>query len=232
MTLLRPAPPEAVAAALADLADLGPFFTLAVGEADGVWRPVADAYAEGFAHLVADRVARYGTSEHRIAASVVQLGHAARLWSIVLGCVVAHGVVPDLGDLQQQVDGPALRLPEARGWYVPKDEDVSQVIHRLVMDGHLAALGAGLRVKVAPGLLRGNAGSALAEAARTLLRARPGLRESLTSLADRLLDTGGLRGTGEFTGPDLTFRRRSCCLYYRVPGGGKCGDCSLERSRR
>ncbi|ACZ87851.1 (2Fe-2S)-binding protein [Streptosporangium roseum] len=228
----RPAPPEAVAAALADIAALGPFFAIAAGEADGVWRPVVDAYAEGFPHLVAGRVARYGTPEHRVAASVVQLGHAARLWSVVLGCVVAHGVVPDLGDLQQQVDGPALRLPAARGWYAPEGEDLVQVVYRLVMDEHLAALAAGLRVKVASGLLRGNAGSALAEAARAILRARPDLRKPLTRLVDRLLDTGGLRGTGEFTGPDLAFRRRSCCLYYRVPAGEKCGDCSLEQTSR
>ncbi len=29
-----------------------------------------------------------------------------------------------------------------------------------------------------------------------------------------------------------TFRRRSCCLYYRVPGGGICGDCVLRRPVR
>ncbi|WP_372346924.1 (2Fe-2S)-binding protein [Streptomyces sp. KL116D] len=29
-------------------------------------------------------------------------------------------------------------------------------------------------------------------------------------------------GTGSVTGPDLTFRRRSCCLLYRASNGGKC----------
>ncbi|MGW4422466.1 (2Fe-2S)-binding protein [Streptosporangium sp. NPDC004631] len=232
MTRLRPAPPETVAAALDGLTGLGTFFTLAVGEGDGVWRPVAEAYAEGLPHLVADRVARYGTPEHRVATSVVQLGHAARLWSPVLGCVLVYGVVPDLGDLRQQAHGPALRLPAARGWYAPEGEDLVQTVYRLVMDEHLAVLAAGLRVKIAPGLLRGNAGSALAGAAHVLLRARPDLRGPLTHLAERLLDTAALRGTGEFTGPDLAFRRRSCCLYYRVPGGERCGDCSLERKLR
>ncbi|MER6943086.1 (2Fe-2S)-binding protein [Nonomuraea sp. NPDC000554] len=33
--------------------------------------------------------------------------------------------------------------------------------------------------------------------------------------------------TGGFTGPDLSFRRRACCLCYRVPGGSECGDCVL-----
>ena len=36
-----------------------------------------------------------------------------------------------------------------------------------------------------------------------------------------LSDTGTLGPDGE------GFRRRSCCLYYRVPGGGLCGDCVL-----
>ena len=28
--------------------------------------------------------------------------------------------------------------------------------------------------------------------------------------------------------PDTSFFvRRSCCLYYRLPAGGKCGDCAL-----
>ena len=31
------------------------------------------------------------------------------------------------------------------------------------------------------------------------------------------------------TGDGLSFRRRSCCLYYRLPGGALCGDCGLAR---
>ena len=41
---------------------------------------------------------------------------------------------------------------------------------------------------------------------------------------DWKLPTGTLTGTG--------FRRRSCCLYYRVPGGGVCGDCCFLRPPR
>lgn len=37
--------------------------------------------------------------------------------------------------------------------------------------------------------------------------------------------TARLRGTAEFAGG--RFRRRSCCLFYQVPGGGYCGDCVL-----
>ncbi|WP_057136207.1 (2Fe-2S)-binding protein [Mycobacterium tuberculosis] len=56
---------------------------------------------------------------------------------------------------------------------------------------------------------------------------RPDLRARLVRITDDLLNTANLAGSGVLTGPDLTFRRRSCCLFYRVPAGGKCGDCPL-----
>ncbi|MGW5641150.1 (2Fe-2S)-binding protein, partial [Streptomyces sp. NPDC003832] len=77
------------------------------------------------------------------------------------------------------------------------------------------------------GLLAGNAASALVEAARAVLTARPDLGDPLSALVASLLNTGRLKGTGKVLGPDLTFRRRSCCLYYRVPSGEKCADCAL-----
>lgn len=232
MSGLRVAAPASVAEALAGIAGVGPFFAVTVGAADGRWRPVAHAYADGMAHLVAARAARYGTSEPRIAASIVQLGHAARLWALVLGCAAAHGVVPDLGDLHQETGGGALRLPEPRGLVAPGLDDLAPLLYRTVMDEHLAPLAAGLRVKVAPGLLHGNAASALAEAARDLAGARPGLRVPVSGLARRLLGLGDLRGRGDFTGPGLAFRRRTCCLYHRVPGAAPCGDCWFGRASR
>jgi hypothetical protein len=45
---------------------------------------------------------------------------------------------------------------------------------------------------------------------------------------------GWLRGTGQYVQPDpararWSLARRSCCLLYRVPGAGICGDCVLRR---
>ena len=96
------------------------------------------------------------------------------------------------------------------------------------MAGHLESLALALGGEVAEGLLWGNAASALAGALGVLVRAQPWLREPATALAAallarRLADTGELGVTGE----GLGFRRRSCCLYYRLPGGGLCGDCAL-----
>ncbi|MGN6608865.1 MAG: (2Fe-2S)-binding protein [Jatrophihabitans sp.] len=42
----------------------------------------------------------------------------------------------------------------------------------------------------------------------------------------RLLGEGWLAGAG--TWPEGgAFRRRNCCLLYRVPAAGSCGDCVL-----
>jgi hypothetical protein len=225
--------PAAVEAALAEVASFGSFFALTVGGPDAGWRPVDDAYATGLPELVDETARRYATTESRIAASIVQLGHAARLWSPVLGCAVAHGVVLDLEELQQAQDGTALRLPVARGHRVPGDGRLAEGLYQAVVTRHLDRLAGGLRVKIARGLLYGNAASALVEAARAVLAARPDLLADLTGLVGELLDTGRLAGSGRVVSADLAFRRRSCCLYYRVPGGEKCGDCSLaEKDHR
>ncbi|MFJ5281136.1 (2Fe-2S)-binding protein [Streptomyces parvulus] len=222
------APPADVTAALRDVADLGGFFVLRVGGPDAGWQPLGHSYARGFTDL-ADAVARrHRAPEARIGVSIAQLGHAARLWSPALACLLLHGIVPDLARLERAVDGPALRLPRPAGVDAGRLPSPARALYAQVT-GHLDALAAGLRVKVAPRLLDGNSASALVEAARALLAARPTLREPLTALTTELLRTGRLVGTGDITGPELTFRRRSCCLYYRAPEGSNCGDCCLAR---
>ncbi|MEU1281587.1 (2Fe-2S)-binding protein [Streptomyces sp. NPDC005805] len=245
MNALRPAPPSSVAAALKEVADLGSFFAVELGgpvgsggpgDPDGGshpgdgWHPVEETYRRGAADLVAATADRYGTGELRIGASMVQLGHAARLWSPVLACTVVHGIVPDLKGLRRADEGAALCLPATpTGWYAPGLPRLAELLYEVVVHRHLDALAAGLHVKVAPRLLAGNAASALAEAGRAILAAHPDLRRPLTEVVDGLLSTDRLAGTGNFTAPDLSFRRRSCCLYYRVPAGVKCEDCSLAR---
>ncbi|GGV83512.1 MULTISPECIES: (2Fe-2S)-binding protein [Streptomyces] len=229
MTAPARAPAEAVTAALEDVAALGGFFTLAVGGPDQGWHPVTDTYARGFTDLAEAVADRYGTRETRIGVSIAQLGHAARLWSPVLACTLFHGIVPDLARLHRADEGPALRLPAPTGWYADRIPHLPKVLYELVVEQHLDAMAAGLRVKISPRLLDGNAASALAGTAQVLLAARPDLRHPLTELTTDLLATGCLDGTGHFTAPDLSFRRRSCYLFYRTPVGTKCGDCCLAR---
>ncbi|MFI9611651.1 (2Fe-2S)-binding protein [Streptomyces sp. NPDC052023] len=172
--------------------------------------------------------------EARIAASVAHLGLAARLWSAALGCAVLCGRIPDLDArlLRWDADASApddLWLTEVRP--LPGD---AVTLGDTVLHGHLEPLAATLRARhrLAKGLLWGNAGSALAGAARELDRwaraeGRTDTATRARALTAELFTHPLLRGTGILTG--TAFRRRSCCLYYRVPGGGLCGDCCFTR---
>ncbi|OOK82944.1 hypothetical protein BZL30_0319 [Mycobacterium kansasii] len=108
-----------ISAELAEIATYGGFFALSTGRDDAGWHPVVQSYSDGFADLVKATAQRYHTAELRIGASLVHLGHAARLWSPVLACALAHGVLPDLSDLQRADDTAQLRLPEPVGEPVP-----------------------------------------------------------------------------------------------------------------
>lgn len=218
-----------VGAQLGEIASYGGFFAITVGGDPAGWMPAQRCYDEGCADLVAKTTAGYRTTDLRIGASLVQFSHASRLWSPLLACALQYGVLPDLNDLQRRSAGTELRLPVPLGGPVDAGTAMVRQLYRLVITDHLEPLAAGLRVKMAPRLLYGNAAAALAAAAAELARARPELQEDVLDVTESLLATGELVGTGNLTG--LAFRRRSCCLYYRVPGGSNCGDCSLTRPR-
>jgi len=227
-TAARPADPDLVRRALAGAAQTGPYFALSVGDDGQRWQPTAALYAGGLAGLVESTGAQLGVTEARVAASTVHLGYAARLWSPVLGCALQDGIVPDLSDLRAGATAPMrLNLPEPRGWQPGGEEELVALAYRMVVTCHLEPMRAGLPVKVAAGLLHGNAAAAMTGALRVLACTRPDLGRPARALAERLLGTGLLRGTGELSGTGLEFLRRSCCLFYRVPGGGLCSDCPL-----
>ncbi|MGA5137037.1 (2Fe-2S)-binding protein [Streptomyces azureus] len=231
---------------LAALRPLGGYFVLRTGgAAAGPLPTLAQAYAVESPDVCGNplilRVGKVATAlrtpELRVAASVAHLGLAARLWSVALGCAALYGRVPDL-------DARLLRWDADAG--APDDLWLSDVeplpgdaptVADVVLRGHLDPLSAALRAhhRLAPGLLRGNAASALAGAARELDRwarrhGRTDTAARARSLAAELLAHPLLAGAGTLTG--TVFRRRSCCLYYRVPGGGLCGDCCFTRPPR
>ncbi|MFI2376747.1 (2Fe-2S)-binding protein [Streptomyces sp. NPDC018964] len=230
---------------LTALRRLGGFFVLRTAGAADRLPTLAQVYGsrppDVQGDFLASRVRRVAgalrTDEARVAASVAQQGLAARLWSVALGSAALCGAVPDLSPplLRWDPEGGApddLWLTEVRP--LPGD---AATIAELVLHGHLDPLAAALRSRhrLAPGLLRGNAASALAGAARELDRwgrrhGRTDVAARAASLTAELLTHPLLTGTGTLTG--TAFRRRSCCLYYRVPGGGVCGDCCLVRPPR
>lgn len=225
-------PAGSAAEALADVAALGPFFAVSIDPAeaaDPLWRPFPD----GVERLIETTAARLSAVEPRVAASTAQLSLAARLWSPVLGCALLHGVVPELTTLRHRPAAPGvvpLWLAQVRGRRCERAQDLAEAVYRTVVDTQLKTINAFVRERVplAEGLLWGNAASALIGALRVIAAARPARADAARDLAARLLALGRLRGTGTLHGPGLGFRRRSCCLYYRVPGGGLCGDCCLE----
>ncbi len=223
-----PADPGAVRAALAEAARAGPFFVLSVGDDGRDWVPAGVLYSAGLGDLIAATGASLGVTEPRVAAATVHLGYAARLWSPVLHCALRHAIVPDLAGLRAG-GTPSLRLnlDQPRGWRAADPAGQAALAYRTVVHGHLEPLRARLPVKVAAGLLHGNAASAMTAALRLIAAVHPELGGPARALAGNLLDTGVLRGAGELTGPGLEFLRRSCCLFYRVPGGGTCADCPL-----
>ncbi len=224
----RPADLRSLVTALADAAVLGDFFTITCGRPDPAWRPAREAYRHGLRDLIGQTARRLGVSQNRVAASIAQLGYAARLWSPALACALRQSIVPDLQGLQIRAELPVrLCLPQPRGWHADGPGVLAGLLYHNVVEEHLEPLAAGLDVKIANGLLWGNAASAMAGALGVIVGASPGLGEPARALADLLLSAGRLRGNGHFTGPGLDFRRRSCCLYYRVPDGGMCGDCCL-----
>jgi FhuF 2Fe-2S C-terminal domain/Ferric iron reductase FhuF-like transporter len=216
--------------ALADVARVGPYFAVDTDpEIPGhpLWRPLTALYGPALPDQIATVRVRLGTSEDRVAASLLFQGVAGRLWSPALATAVLHGLVPDLSPARvywrAASPGPVvLAAPGAPA--LPGD---AATLHRVIVGGHLAPLVAAVRTvtPVAEGLLWGNAASALAGAMTVLAAARPAHSGAALRLVADLLARPPLLGTGDLS--PSGFRRRSCCLYYRLPSGGKCGDCAL-----
>jgi FhuF-like iron-sulfur protein len=213
---------------LADVALIGPFFALGTDPPTPGERPLADP------EPVRDRIAHVGGAlgcEERVAASLAFQGFAARLVSAPYAAAVLHRAAPALS--------PATvfwRRAEDGGWAPRTDASALVAAERLpeLLDGLLTPLVTAVlgQVPVSERLLWGNAASTVAAAKRLLVMQRPATAERAAAMAEAVLAHGSFAGTGELLAPrdpDLvwTFRRHSCCLYYRVAGGGLCDDCVL-----
>ncbi|GAA5118539.1 (2Fe-2S)-binding protein [Pseudonocardia adelaidensis] len=214
---------------LADVARIGPFFALGTGPAASTGWPLADP------EPVRDRIGHVGGAlgcEERVAASLAFQGFAARLVSAPYAAAVLHGAMPELG--------PATvfwHRTEDGGWVPRVGEPPLTAADALpaLLDDLLTPLVTAVRaqVPVAERLLWGNAASTVAAAKRLLVVQRPAVADRAAATAEAVLAHGAFAGAGELLPPRdpdrvWTFRRRSCCLYYRVPGsGGLCDDCVL-----
>src|ERR1700749_736661 len=218
---------------LAELADLGPYFAVGIGPAGAGWRPVEQLYTDAaLLDGIVDRIqARMDAAEQRVAASTFFLGCAARLWSIGLGALAGHRLLLALGAehlLFQESGGQIqLHIEHPAAW---QGDDLEPMLTDMVLHRHLPPVGTALRRlgSISDKLLRGNAASALLGAAHVFDRNAtngPGWQ-----LACRLCSDERLSAAIRFT--ETAYRRTNCCLYYRAPRGGLCGDCVLTNQPR
>jgi iron complex transport system ATP-binding protein len=226
---LRYAPPAATVAALADIGEINEYFAIGTGPVGAGRLPVHRLYTDSaLLEGVVERVrTRIGATERRVAVSTFFLGFAARLWSVGVGAVLGHRLLPELAAdelLFREIDGRiTLHIARPAGW---QGDNLEPMLADTVLDSHLAPLSTALHQlgAISPELLRGNAASALLGAAaeydrhRSAVSPGPGWQLARSLCADERL-----AGTVCFS--KAAYRRTSCCLYYRAPRGGLCGDC-------
>ncbi|MBL1098719.1 (2Fe-2S)-binding protein [Streptomyces sp. 205] len=237
---------------LREAAAVGPFFALRTGgagpRAEGyvplgaVYRTVDGRAAPPLLARIDAVATTLRTDERRVAASLVFQGLAARLWSLALAPAALHGRVPELRP-DRLWWNPARMAPDDL-WHpdpLRVHGEPAGLAGQLAQTAyvHLRPLHHAVRAAcpVSGRLLWGNAASALAGSLRVLhdwcrAQGRGDAADRATALVHTLFQTPPLSDTGTLTTAPLSFRRRTCCLYYRVPGGGLCGDCVLHRIPR
>jgi hypothetical protein len=231
---------ERTALDLAALGAVSPYFALAVGPVGGPgdspdgWRPLGELV--GSPGAMRSRLdwasGRMGTDDRPVVASIAFQGWAARFTSVYAGAVALTGRAPDLsaGALSYRYppEGGAIGLRAAAVDLLAPEE-----AWRRLVDGTLEPLVSAVRADVRVGrrLLWGNVASALAGSLRMLDAAGHGplARLAAAPWADppELAGLGGWRPDPGAPG-GLSYRRTTCCLYERLPGAGRCGDCSLD----
>jgi len=240
----RAIPPAAGARLLTDLAALGPYFAVDVHRPGSPVRPPWQPLGEltGSPGALAGRIGevreRLATAagcpaaavEFRVAASIAQLGLCARLLSPALGAAAA---------------GRALSVEIAQARWVPAlggpfrlslaEEAIAAepgaAATAALLGGPVAQIVRAVEaMAVSPRVLWGNVASAVNGAATMIAAARPDLAGRAAEAAAALLGYPDLAGT--YQGRPLEgFRRRNCCLIYRLSPErpAYCGDCVLGR---
>jgi hypothetical protein len=174
----------------------------------------------------------------RVVASVTFLGYASRIVSPLLAAAALGELpVPGAGELWwREVPGGPLPLAYAGSRTLPTTGlsagDLARALTGVAVTGLLGELTAVFRSRFAlsPHVLRGNVASALAGAAGMIA---PAHAARATAVVAAMLRIPPLMGAAQLVRADPGGSRRSlvrnnCCLYYRIPGGGTCGDCILR----
>jgi ferric iron reductase protein FhuF len=177
---------------------------------------------------------RLSSIEVRVAASIHSLDDAARLVSPALATAVLADTIPVLTPRNTwcrprrsgalTVGITAVRAEEPR-----RDADAAaRQLRTLVLQPLIVPLARAYRQRfgLADLLMWGNVASAVVGAAGQLTERCPPVGTRLEGIVAALLGAPPLAGSVRRLPPD--FLRNSCCLYYRLPDGGLCGDCVLR----
>ena len=190
-------------------------FTELLGDLDSRVQPVRSALALG-GNRPEDDV------ELRVAASVAHLGVVARLLAPAIGAVA-------LGERGLSLDAADLRWQNQLGGPFPLSTVIRTGRSSLLRGDAVEALTLGFAgtYSLSDQVLWGNVGSAANGAAGLIAAARPDLAPRARMAADAILADPRVDGGGLRSGED--FRRKSCCLLYRLTGDriAVCGDCVL-----
>lgn len=222
------------------LAAFGPWFGLDRPTAD--WRPLSELLASPLPlaeRAAAVRVALGGDGvPPRVATSVAQLGVVARLVAPAFGAAVLWGRLPDLsrGWWRPEIGGPMPLALADEDLLGPDCADVAEnYINDILLRPVRDIVGLAGAMSVSPQVLWGNVASGLNGAAAMVGKARTDLETSAVTLATELLSRPPLSATSTRS-PAGDFRRRSCCLLYRLAPTSRaqratalCGDCVLAQ---
>ncbi len=242
--MTRAVPPTAGARLLADLAALGPYFAVDVHRPGSPvrppWQPLGELTSSPGAlarrigevreRLAAAAGCPAAAVEFRVAASIAQLGLCARLLSPALGAAAAGRALPvDVAQARWiPVLGGPFRLSLAEEAIAA--EPGTAATAALLAGPVTQIVRAVEAMAVSPRVLWGNVASAVNGAATMIAAARPDLAGPAAEAAAALLGHPDLAGTYQGR-PLQAFRRRNCCLIYRLSPErpAYCGDCVLGR---
>ncbi|WP_312034299.1 (2Fe-2S)-binding protein [Actinoplanes sp. TBRC 11911] len=212
----------------------GPYFSWEPYDGDPAWRPLAELLdaevAASRVELARRRLSELSRSQvgSRVAASITFLGIASRLVSPMLGGAVVDGVMP-LPDISlmwwRPVEGGPLPIAcrdLARGAGVAAMTELVEPFLTVFRQ----------RFGLSDHVLWGNVASALGGANGMIADAAPSLAARSAGIVEEALAVPPLLGMATLVRPSPARERwflvrRNCCLYYRIPGGGMCGDCVL-----
>lgn len=234
-------------AALVAAARVGPYFAWQPHTGDPAFRPLTElsdpTVLDTRVGAARRQLARLGGLDpsdlpDRVVASTVFLGLAARLLSAPLAAAALAGAVPvpDPARIHWRpvASGP---LPISYETLAATTADLPAALADVVTTVVEPVLTAyRKRFVISEKVLWGNVASALGGAHTMITEAAPAHASRAAALIEAMLTRSPLAGTATLHRPDPTrdrwfLVRHNCCLYYRIPGGGTCGDCVLTDRR-